>query len=163
MLQDSKSGEFLACEVHPVALEDVESLEPGWYFDWFEQIQQSETYKLMAIDLPERILGMMSIERRSGYVEVLLVESNPKNIGREKRFRGIPGHLLAFAADLSFRLGNEGFLRLIAKTELIDHYVKEYGFIRHGSSQVMILDTEAADKLISAFFGGNDDGAIART
>ena len=54
-------------------------------------------------------------------------------------------------------------MRLIAKTELIDHYVKEYGFIRHGSSQVMILDTEAADKLISAFFGGNDDGAIART
>jgi hypothetical protein len=161
MLEDLKTGEYLACEVQLVVLEDVEPLDPGWNFDWFEQIQKSETYKLVVIGFPEHILGMMSIERRSYYIEVLLIESNPKNVGRAKRFRGIPGHLLAFAAELSFQLGNDGFVRLISKTELIDHYVKEYGFIRHRNSQVMILDTAAADKLISTFFRGNSDGTIA--
>jgi hypothetical protein len=93
----------------------------------------------------------MSIERSTTYVEVILIESNPKDVGREKRYRGIPGHLLAFVAKLSFELGHDGFVKLIAKTELIDHYVQEYGFSRHGYSHIMILDTDAALRLIATF------------
>jgi hypothetical protein len=152
MIEDLKSGRLLSSEIHLVSLDDLGSLGPDWKFDWVLQARKSETYKLVAIEFPEEILGLMSIDREVNFIEVILIESNPKDVGCDKRFRGIPGHLLAFAAKLSFQLGNEGFVRLIAKTELIDHYVREYGFERFGRSPIMILGPDAAARLITTFF-----------
>jgi hypothetical protein len=68
-------------------------------------------------------------------------------------FRGIPGSLLAFAAQLSFAIGGEGFIAIDAKNELIEHYQRVYGFERLGHSQRMILTTGAAARLISRYGG----------
>lgn len=79
------------------------------------------------------------------------LECSPSNIGRDKMYRGIAGSLLGFAAELSLSRGVDGFVKLMAKTELIAHYRKTYGFSQLGRSQWMILYPEAAAKLISAF------------
>jgi hypothetical protein len=163
MIEDLKTGRLLPSEILPVSSGDLESLGPGWNFDWAEQIEESETYKLFAAESPNQILGMMSIRRETDFIEVILIESNPDDVGREKRYRGIPGNLLAFAANLSLELGNEGFLRLLAKTELIYHYVREYGFSRHRNSQILILNAAAAARLISTFLGRPGDGTTPRT
>ena len=69
------------------------------------------------------ILGLLALRRHENYVEDLtLLESDPRDVGRSKRFRGIPGSLFAFAAQLSFEIGGEGFIAIDARTELIEHY-----------------------------------------
>jgi len=163
MIEDLRTGRLLSSGILPVSPPDLGSLGGDWNFDWAVQVERYETYKIVAAESPSEVLGMMSIERQPDFIEVILIESNPNDVGHEKRYRGIPGNLLAFAARLSFNLGNEGFLRLVAKTELIDHYVREYGFSRHGHSQIMILNSAAAARLISTFIGRPDDGTAART
>ena len=61
-------------------------------------------------------------------VEGGLLESHPQHVGKAKRFRGIAGSLFAFAAQLSFAIGGEGFVTIDAKSELIEHYRWVYGF-----------------------------------
>jgi len=102
---------------------------------------------------PDEIVGLVALRRRENHVEVILLESHPRHVGRTKRFWGIAGSLFAFAAQLSFDLGGEGFVAIDAKSGLIEHYQRTYGFKRVGSSQRMILSTEAAARLISQYGG----------
>jgi hypothetical protein len=87
-------------------------------------------------------------------VLVNLLESNPRNVGRDKEHVGVPGNLFAFAAKRSFELGNEGFVVFVAKTALIRHYEQTLGARRIGGSQRMFLDTKAAARLVETYFGG---------
>jgi len=64
--------------------------------------------------------------------------------------------LLSFAAQLSFELGGEGFIVIDAKTELLEHYNRIYGFERLGQSQRMILTTGPAVRLIQEYAGRQD-------
>ena len=61
--------------------------------------------------------------------------------------------MFAFAARLSFEIGGDGFIAIDAKTELIEHYQRAYGFERLGHSQRMILTTGAAARLIDQYGG----------
>ncbi len=81
-----------------------------------------------------------------------------RHVGKRKKLGGIPGSLLAYAAQLSFAIGGEGFIAIEAKTNLIEHFQKTYGFKRVGQSQRMFLDNEAAAHLISHYQGGSADG-----
>ena len=110
-----------------------------------------EVFKLIDPTAPEAILGLLALRRCESYIEVTLVESHPRHVGRTKRFRGIPGSLFAFAAQLSFEIGGQGFLVIDAKTELLENYQRTYGFERLGHSQRMILTTEAAARLINEY------------
>ena len=91
--------------------------------------------------------------RCENYVEVRFLESRPGEVGRTKKFRGIAGSLLAFAARLSFDLGGDGFILLVAKTELLEHSERTCGFERVGRHQRMILGTKASAELIATYGG----------
>ena len=80
-----------------------------------------------------------------------LVESAPFNKGKNKLYAGIPGNLVAFACKLSFQRGHEGNVAFISKTQLIDHYVESLG-AEHVGGRLMIIDSEAALKLINGYF-----------
>ena len=80
-----------------------------------------------------------------------LVESAPFNKGKNKLYAGIPGNLVAFACKLSFQRGHEGNVAFISKTQLIDHYVESLG-AEHVGGRLMIIDSEAALKLINRYF-----------
>ena len=126
---------------------------PGWRFDWRDAVESVEVFKLIDPAAPDAILGLLALRRHENYVEVTLLESHPQNVGRTKRFRGIAGSLFAFAAQLSFAIGGEGFIAIDAKTELIEHFQRVYGFERLGHSQRMILTTGAAARLIGQYGG----------
>ena len=98
--------------------------------------------------------------RRGNFVEVTLLESHPLQVGRAKRFRGIAGSLLAFAALLSREIGGDGFVAMEAKTGLIEHYRDTYGFKRIGNSLRMFLDDLAAAKLIGKILRGANPGDL---
>jgi len=80
-----------------------------------------------------------------------LIESAPFNIGINKVYLGVPGNLIAFACKLSFQRGGEGYVSFIAKTKLIDHYIKTLGAVHFGG-HLMVITTETALKLIGKYY-----------
>jgi hypothetical protein len=153
MIEDVKTGRFIPGEVRPVDAGDFDGLEQGWRFDWRAEVRTKEIFKLIDPATPGAILGLLALQRCANYVEVTLLESHPEQVGRTKQFRGIADSLFAFAAQLSFELGGAGFVAIDAKTELIEHYQRTYGFERVGKSQRMILGTVAAQRPISTYGG----------
>jgi hypothetical protein len=71
--------------------------------------------------------------------------------GKKKLYEGVPGNLVAFACKISFQRGNQGFVSFHAKTKLIDHYCNTLGAYHFGN-HLMVIDTEAATKLVNKYF-----------
>jgi len=153
MIEDVNTGRPIETDVRPVEPHDLLHLGSGWRFDWRTAVETEEVFKLIDLGAPDAVLGLLALSRHENYVEVTLLESHPQNVGRTKQFRGIPGSLLAFAAQLSFSIGGEGFIAIVAKTELIEQYERVYGFERVAQSQRMILTTAAAARLIAQYRG----------
>jgi len=153
MNEDLETGRLITTEVQPVEPDDFRGLGPGWRFNWRAAVERMEVFKLIDPAAPDAILGLLGLIRRENYVEVTLLESHPRNVGRTKRFQGIAGSLFVFAAQLSFKLGGDGFIAIDAKTELMEYYRLAYGFEKLGHSQRMILTTGAAARLIGTYGG----------
>jgi hypothetical protein len=80
------------------------------------------------------------------------VESAPWNI-EGKTFLGVGPHLFAIACKESFDLGFDGFVTFVAKTQLVDHYVKALSAkILNPKTRQLVIDTEAAKQLVSTYF-----------
>lgn len=125
----------------------------GWQFDWKFEIKKPErdVYKLTIVNNQSVIQGLISLEVKSDHVYMHLVESAPFNKGKTKIYAGVPGNLVAFACKLSFQRGHEGNVSFISKTQLVQHYIDTLGAIHFGS-RVMIIDSNAALKLINKYF-----------
>jgi hypothetical protein len=153
MIEDVETRRVIATEVRPVEPDDLRSLGTGWRFNCQSAVGDVEVFKLIDPVAPDSIHGRIALRRHDNYVEVTLLEAHSQSIGRTKKFLGISGSLFAFAAQLSFAIGGEGFIAIEAKTNLIEHFRSLYGFERVGQSQRMILDNEAAANLINQFGG----------
>lgn len=66
-------------------------------------------------------------------------------------YSGVPGNLVAFACKLSFQRGHMGNVSFLSKTKLVEHYEKSLGAFHFGG-RVMIIETQAALKLIGRYF-----------
>ncbi len=80
-----------------------------------------------------------------------LLENAPFNVGQTKMYAGVAGNLVAFACKLAFQRGFEGNIAFLAKTKLIQHYEESLGAI-HVGGRIMIIETQAALKLINKYF-----------
>lgn len=100
-------------------------------FDWSKYKDQS-VYKLRLKD-DDVILGLMCLidhaDIETNAVQIELLEVSDDNIGASKKIDRIGGCLIAYACRESFRLGHDGCVFLIPKTDLVDHYAEKYGFI----------------------------------
>ncbi|MHC1705021.1 MAG: hypothetical protein AB9846_14015 [Tenuifilaceae bacterium] len=125
----------------------------GWVFNWVEEYKRPErdVYKLTIVNNQNIIQGLISLEVKSDHIYMHLLESAPFNKGKEKVYSGVPGNLVAFACKLSFQRGHEGNVAFISKTQLIDHYIETLGAIHFGG-RLMIIETNAALKLINKYF-----------
>lgn len=112
---------------------------------------EREIYKLTIVNNPNVIQGLLSVQVKSDYVYLHLIESAPFNKGKAKMYAGVPGNLVAFACKLSFQRGHEGNLAFISKSQLIKHYEETLGAFQFGG-RLMIIETEAALKLIDRYF-----------
>lgn len=128
----------------------------GWLFDGKEEFKEPERdiYKLTIVSNPTVIQGLISPEVKADHVYMHLVESAPFIKGKTKIYSGVPGNLVAFACKLSFQRGHEGNVSFFSKTLLIDHYEKTLGAF-HLGGRVMIIETQAALKLIDRYFPKN--------
>lgn len=133
---------------------DAEKLKAeGWLFDW--SIPHSNGYEIyeLLIKGSEERQGLIALKhiRDQLYTHVDVVESAPKNRGKNGKYQGVGANLFAIACKLSWDVGNEGFVQFNAKTDLVKHY-RETLNAKNIDAQNMYIDSYAALNLIKTYF-----------
>jgi len=154
-IENIVTGDSFPTEISVVTRDDLKltTKKNGWVFNWLTEFKQPEreVYKLTIVNNPNVIQGLLSVQVKSDHVYMHLIESAPFNKGKTKMYAGVPGNLVAFACKLSFQRGHEGNLAFISKSQLIKHYEETLGAIHFGG-RLMIIETQAALKLIDRYF-----------
>jgi hypothetical protein len=154
-IENVVTGDSFSTDITLISSTDLKTItkKNGWAFNWKEELQQPErdVYKLTIVNNQNVLQGLISLEVKSDHVYMHLVESAPFNKGKTKIYAGVPGNLVAFACKLSFQRGHEGNVSFFSKTQLIQHYIDSLGAMHFGG-RVMIIDTNAALKLINKYF-----------
>ena len=154
-LEDTSTGCILLTEVLPLDKTDLKviSKKLGWKFNWKSEFiaMENQVFKLVLQKEPKIIQGIVSLKKDVDHIFMNLIETAPHNYGKDKRYYGVMGNLVAFACKLSFVSGFEGCIAFIAKTKLIPHYKKELGAeLLWG--QRMSIETDAAINLIEKYY-----------
>jgi len=122
-------------------------------FIWKDEFKMParDVFKLTIVGNSKIIQGLISVEVKFDHVYIHLIESAPFNKSKSKVYTGVPGNLVAFACKLSFQRGHKGNVSFVSKTQLIDHYIETLGALHFGG-RIMIIETNAALKLINKYF-----------
>lgn len=134
----TKTGKNVEAIIEPLTLGGLKNLQKSkrFGFDWTVEAQ-NEVYQLR---LTEGIaaLGLVSLidVPREWRIEISLIEASIENVGKTKEYERIIGCLIAFACEISAMKGYDGFISLIPKTALVEHYITKYGFKKQGAHLV---------------------------
>jgi len=153
-IENVVSGDIFDTQVIRLFSGDIRQIKKNdWKFKWQEQLKLSdrEVYKLVIQDNAKIIQGLISITNQGDHMYMHLIESAKFNKGKGKIYAGVPGNLVAFACQLSFINGYDGYLAFDAKTALIQHY-QETLHATHFRGTKMIIETTAANRLIKQYF-----------
>lgn len=124
-IEDAGSGKSLNTDILPASKSDLKRIlkKYGWRFNWKLEINniEREVFKLVVKNDPI-VQGMISLEVMENFIEMHLIETAPHNFGKEKKYMGVAGNLVAFTCKLSFEFGFDGYVAFTSKTELIEHY-----------------------------------------
>ena len=148
------SGDIFDTEVIELSLKDNKEIKKAeWLFDWNKQLKLTdrETYKLTIKSNPKIIQGLISLSDNKDHIYMHLIESSKFNKGKNKIYAGVPGNLVAFACQMAFEKGYEGYLAFDAKTSLIKHY-QETLYASQFRGTKMFIETPAALRLINRYF-----------
>ena len=78
-------------------------------------------YKLVILENPNIIQGLISLQDRGDHIFMPLIESSKFNRGDKKIYLGVPGNLVAFACKISFEKGYGGYVSFESKSKLKEH------------------------------------------
>ncbi|WP_291906334.1 hypothetical protein [Chitinophaga sp. CB10] len=133
-IRETGTGSLVDAVIEPVTLKDYKIIKQSTgrfnKFDW-SLYKKKEVYKLR-LKANTTILGLMCLidhtDPDTNAIEIALLEVSVENIGNNKQYDYIGGCLIAFACRESFKRGHEGFVSLVPKSSLIEHYTQHYGF-----------------------------------
>ena len=149
------SGDSFLTEVSLLTSADLRQVNKRnkWLFNWKQEQEMTdrEVYKLTISNSPAIIQGITSLTLKSDHIFLNLIENAPFNKGANKVYEGVAGNLVAFACKLSFQRGSEGFVSFHSKTNLVNHYIKTLN-AKHYGNLLMVIDSEAARKLVNQYF-----------
>jgi len=131
-LEEISTGKIYQTTFSIAEIEELDGLQAkGWNFDWADnELSRYNIYKLQLKD-DAVIQGLVAAEVIRGAVYIRLAESAPHNLGDNKKFEGVGGHLFAIAIKLSNAMGFNGYVFFDAKNmKLVDHYVTKFGASR---------------------------------
>lgn len=156
-LKDEKTGDPLKSIIERVIESDYSDVENSgqFIFDWDKE-KQNEVYKIYLIDNEQEILGMMSLVDFSDEyrIHLNLIEVKESEQGQGKKIGKIAGCLHAFACQLAFARGYDGFVSLVPKTKLINLYKTKYGFQQYG--RLLCVEQVFSNALIKKYLA--DEG-----
>lgn len=154
-LEEAQSGKIIPTSYSLATPKELSSLN-GWNFNWTDKsLKDSKIYKLIAGNSDE-IQGLVALTdfKKNSAIYVNLAESAPHNIGRQKQYNGVGGHLFAIAVQKSVDCGYGGYVFMDAKNaELVEHYKKTLGaqFLGRPHPYRMIIDEENAMRLLNIY------------
>ncbi len=154
-LENAETGEIVETTYALANESELRKLK-GWNFDWLaNDLKNTEIYKLQ-IKGDSEIQGLVSLTRfdRDNAIYVNIAESAPHNLGHNKKYNGVGGHLFAIAAQTSKDLGYGGFVFMDAKNvELVNHYRDTLGaqFLGIPHPYRMFIDEDAAERLLKIY------------
>lgn len=132
-LIDITTGEVVNTEVVQVRSSVLSKFtkKNGWYTDWNKLACESEVYALMLTGTFS-IQGLIAIHKdantRTAFIDwaVASPENNPL-LTKNKKYKGVGGHLFAIAADKSIQYGYNGAISGFAANKvLMEHYIKTF-------------------------------------
>jgi hypothetical protein len=129
---------------------DVMQKYEKWKFDWSDSGLADCTIYALYAEGSAKTQGLIACRSEKNYVEVVLAESNPLNVGEKGLYHGVGAHLFALACKKSFNEGNEGYVSFISKTGLVEHYIKSL----HAKvlfNRNLVIETEAATYLVGVY------------
>lgn len=156
-LVESSTGNIVNTKYSPADVSELAGLKKqGWNFDWTESHLKNSTVYKLTLENDSAIQGLVAIkDMPNDYAVYLkLAESAPNNIGSNKQYEGVGGHLFAIAAQKSIDSGYGGFIYFEAKNiELVQHYQKAFGARLIGGVHQyrMIIDENAAAILLKKY------------
>jgi len=159
-IQNALNGEILETDIFRLYPTDADSLRGStWQFDWTLELRNAsrEVYKLITVENPTIVQGLISMENFDDHIFVHLIENAQFNKGRQKLYVGVPANLFAFACKKAFEQGHEGAVVFESKTTLIYHYEQTIGAQLLWGIR-MLIDTPEADKLVRRYFKDSNHG-----
>ena len=156
-IENAISGDSFKTEMLELALSDIRKLKKAdWLFEWKAEANQADKkfYKLIIVDNPDIIQGLISLQDRGDHIFMSLIESNKFNRGAKKVYLGVPGNLVSFACKISFDKGYSGYVSFESKTKLKEHYQKTLG-AHFLFGNFMAIETKSAAKLVDQYFPKN--------
>ena len=134
-LKEVSTGEIYDTEIVRIKRKSFLSKfnkKTGWYVNWSQFPEGTEIYALVLKGTMD-IQGLLAIrydyDAKAVYISwgCVAPENNVWEYG-QKRFSGVGGHLFAIAADLSEKVGFDGFVVAEAMDEkLYEYYIFEFG------------------------------------
>ena len=156
-LIEKSTGNVINTNYSVAEKSDLKSLKKiGWNFNWLDDgLKGSTVYKLY-LDNDNEIQGLIAVTEfpRDKALYINLAESAPHNLGKNKKYEGVGGHLFALAANESLNKGYGGFLFLDAKNEeLVDYYSEKFGATLLGMPHPyrMFIDEDNATRLLDIY------------
>ena len=145
---EETSNEKINVKVIPIEDTELQKIQ-NFQFDW-EKEKNFETFKLV-VNGTNEILGFLSLDRNFEElrIEIRLLELSKNNIGSKRKYNRIAGILISYACKLSFQSGFYGFVSLIPKTNLINHYIETYGFVKYGLH--LAIELESSESLMHKY------------
>lgn len=141
-LVNVETGERIKGRIKRLTKTQIKKLKGSkdFQFDWSLEMA-NEVYAINRVSNDE-LLGLISLTdvAEELRIHINLIESAIKYQGRNKELDGIPGCLIGFACEMSFKRGYDGFVSLSPKTRLVDYYHKKIGFLRTGVNMAVFLE-----------------------
>ena len=156
-IENAISGDSFKTEVLQLTLTDIKKLRKAdWLFEWKAEAKLKDrmVYKLVILENPNIIQGLISLQDRGDHIFMPLIESSKFNRGEKKIYLGVPGNLVAFACKISFEKGYQGYVSFESKSKLKEHYKKTLK-AHYLFGNFMAIDSKAASKLIDQYFPNN--------
>lgn len=154
-LENAKTGEILETTYSLATDSELRQLK-GWNFNWVSKdLKDAEIYKLQ-IKGDFDIQGLVALTKfeRDKAIYVNIAESAPHNLGNNKLYSGVGGHLFAIVAQYSKELGYGGFVFMDAKNiGLVEHYRNTLGAQLLGIPHQyrMFIDEDTAEDLLKIY------------
>lgn len=152
-ISEVKTKRLVRCSIIKLETVNVPKKKDGWIFNWRKALKESpnSTYVLVVKE-SNQIHGAVQLKHVEGMLVMELLELSPQNIGKNRRFQGVAGCLIAFACRESIKLKTEykGYLTFVSKTELVEWYKSEY-LATQTIGQRMYIDPISGNKLIEKY------------
>ena len=140
-LVNVETGEKINGRISRLTSKQVKKLKGSkkFQFDWsLESVNEVHAIKKAGNG---ELLGLISLTyvAEELRIHINLIESAIPHQGKHKEIDGIPGCLIGFACEMSFKKGYDGFVSLTPKTKLVEYYHKKFGFIQTGKNMAVFL------------------------